>query len=82
MTATLDTALEPVHATEGRARRTLRNLRDQRGYAAIEGDPERPDLVRIQPWVETTYWRRVAAAGGLDAIYERADAPGEEVRDV
>lgn len=80
MTATLNEALEAsrprVEATAGPAQRTLRSLRDERGYAAVEGPSDRPTLVRIQPWTTTTWWRRVTSGGGDQATYERTDAPG------
>lgn len=79
MTATLDEAMESarprVDVTTGPAQRTFASLRSERGYVAVDGPVDRPTLVRICPWERPTWWRRVSATGGEQAVYERTHAP-------
>ena len=69
MTATIETALERVTVTAGRARRTLASLRCERGYRELEAG-----RVRICPMREVSIWRLVSGRGD-GAVYEREDEP-------
>lgn len=78
MTARLEESLQEGAARggEGRARRTFGSLKSERGYVAVTGPVDRPELLRICPWERVTWWKRVTATGGDAAVYERTDAPG------
>jgi len=64
VTATLETALERVTVTVGRARRSLASLRCERGYRELDSD-----RVRICPMDTSTTWSRVSGRGD-GAVYE------------
>lgn len=69
MTADLEGAMGSLRGSEGRARRSLKSLQASPGYVVLSGPDRAPDRVRIKPWVEVTYWRRVHG-GGDGGLYE------------
>ena len=64
----LDSKLETVRHTEGRARRRLSTLRECAGYDG--GEEKRPERVTICPMDERTTWRRVDGDRDADPLYE------------
>lgn len=67
----LESKLERVRTSEGRARRRLSTLRACAGYDG--GTAKRPGRVSICPMDKPSTWRRVDGDNDKDPMYEKEE---------